>query len=197
MNEITYTQIMPNDIDDVIRIERATFSENEALSVESMIERINLIPDSFIAARNSEGTVVGYVSGPVTEGRYLDDESFERTEANPKTGGFQKIISLTVDPDYQGLGIATNLLLLLEKEAKSKKRLGISLTCHDYLVPYYENMALLTKDFPSQNSVEKLGTIWSWNFKKQKLLTNLSVTFFIDKFSILLTDLSVKSIYYF
>ena len=48
MNEITYTQIMPNDIDDVIRIERATFSENEALSVESMIERINLIPDSFI-----------------------------------------------------------------------------------------------------------------------------------------------------
>ena len=126
MNEITYTQIMPNDIDDVIRIERATFSENEALSVESMI------------ARNSEGTVVGYVSGPVTEGRYLDDESFERTEANPKTGGFQKIISLTVDPDYQGLGIATNLLLLLEKEAKSKKRLGISLTCHDYLVPYYE-----------------------------------------------------------
>lgn len=138
MNEITYTQIMPNDIDDVIRIERATFSENEALSVESMIERINLIPDSFIATRNSEGTVVGYVSGPVTEGRYLDDESFERTEANPKTGGFQKIISLTVDPDYQGLGIATNLLLLLEKEAKSKKRLGISLTCHDYLVPYYE-----------------------------------------------------------
>ena len=138
MNEITYTQIMPNDIDDVIRIERATFSENEALSVESMIERINLIPDSFIAARNSEGTVVGYVSGPVTEGRYLDDESFERTKANPKTGGFQKIISLTVDPDYQGLRIATNLLLLLEKEAKSKKRLGISLTCHDYLVPYYE-----------------------------------------------------------
>lgn len=50
----------------------------------------------------------------------------------------KKIISLTVDPDYQGLGIATNLLLLLEKEAKSKKRLGISLTCHDYLVPYYE-----------------------------------------------------------
>ncbi|ADZ64664.1 hypothetical protein DRA4_1409 [Lactococcus lactis subsp. lactis bv. diacetylactis] len=33
--------------------------------------------------------------------------------------------------------------------------------------------------------------------KKQKLLTNLSVTFFIDKFSILLTDLSIKSIYYF
>lgn len=63
--------------------------KNEALSVESMIERINLIPDSFIAARNSEGTVVGYVSGPVTEGRYLDDESFERTEANPKTGGFK------------------------------------------------------------------------------------------------------------
>src|SRR5574341_1261340 len=86
MNEITYTQIMPNDIDDVIRIERATFSENEALSVESMIERINLIPDSFIAARNSEGTVVGYVSGPVTEGRYLDDESFERTDANPEQG---------------------------------------------------------------------------------------------------------------
>ena len=26
MNEITYNQIMPNDIDDVIRIERLTFS---------------------------------------------------------------------------------------------------------------------------------------------------------------------------
>ncbi|RZI49222.1 GNAT family N-acetyltransferase [Lactococcus kimchii] len=138
MTEITYNQITLNDIDDVMEIERLTFSENEALTLESMIERINQIPDTFIVARNSEGRLVGYIVGPVTENRYLSDDCFEHTDPNPFSSGFQKVISLTVNPDYQKLGIATKLLLLLEKEARSKGRLGISLTCHDYLIPYYE-----------------------------------------------------------
>ncbi|QDK69994.1 GNAT family N-acetyltransferase [Lactococcus protaetiae] len=138
MTEITYNRVVPSDIDVVMHIEKLDFSENEALSVASMVERIELISDSFIAARNTDGRVVGYITGPVTESRYLSDECFEHSEPNPNSGGFQKVISLAIDPEYQGLGIATKLLILLEEEARTKHRAGISLTCHDYLIDYYE-----------------------------------------------------------
>ena len=145
MTKITYDRVTAADIDAVMHIESVNFSENEALTRASMEERINRIPDSFIVARNEEGQVVGYVAGPVTEGRYLSDECFEHSDPNPLQGGFQKVISLSVDPEYQGLGIATELLLLLEKEARSKTRQGISLTCHDYLIPYYEKHGFINE----------------------------------------------------
>ena len=138
MTKITYEPAQIADLDDIMRIEEKSFAQNETLTRASMLERIRLIPDSFIVARNDESRIIGFISGPVTESRYLSDECFEHSDVNPVTGGFQKVISLAIDTDYQGMGIATELLLLLEQEARAKKRQGISLTCHDYLIPYYE-----------------------------------------------------------
>lgn len=157
MTKIIYNQVKPSDIDAIMHIETTDFAENEVLSKASMMERIELISDTFIVARTTDETVIGYITGPVTEGRYLSDICFEHSESNPKSGGFQKVISLAINPEYQGLGIATALLQQLENEARIKTREGLSLTCHDYLIPYYEKHGFTNEGL----SESKLGgEIW-------------------------------------
>ncbi|MCI5560882.1 MAG: GNAT family N-acetyltransferase [Phocaeicola sp.] len=103
-----------------------------------MAERIVLIADSFILAKNKAGSIMRYVVGPVTEERYITDELFSRSTPNPQEGGSQTILSLATNPDFQGLGVASALLKELERVCRTKKRIGISLTCLERLIPFYE-----------------------------------------------------------
>lgn len=128
----------PEDIKELIHIENLGFTPEEAASEEAMIERIAVIPDSFIIARDEQSKVIGYVVGPVLNQRYITDDLFEKSVPNPSTGGFQSILSLVVHPDYRRKGIAAQLLGELERICVKSKREAITLTCLDYLVPFYE-----------------------------------------------------------
>lgn len=126
------------DLERIMDIEKSGFSSEEAASSESMKERIEVINDSFILAVTESDNPVGYVVGPVIPERYLHDDLFEKTVENPAIGGYQTILSLVVDPQFQKFGIATKLLTELEDISRNKKRDGITLTCLKSLVPFYE-----------------------------------------------------------
>ena len=126
------------DLERIMDIEKSGFSSEEAASSESMKERIEVINDSFILAVTESDNPVGYVVGPVIPERYLYDDLFEKTVKNPTVGGYQTILSLVVDPQFQKFGIATKLLTELEDISRNKKRDGITLTCLKSLVPFYE-----------------------------------------------------------
>ena len=135
---INFSAPRPEDINELIFIENSGFTPEEAATEEAMLERIAVIPDSFIVARDDQRKIIGYVVGPVLNQRYITDDLFENTMPNPSTGGFQSILSLAVHPDYRGKGIAPQLLGELERNCVKSKRKGITLTCLDYLVPFYE-----------------------------------------------------------
>lgn len=126
------------DIDKIIAIETSGFSPDEAATREAMKERIELISDSFIVAVDETNQPIGYVVGPVIPERYLYDELFETTVLNPKTGGYQSVLSLVVEPSCRGAGIAGKLLKELVKVSKERSREGITLTCLEKLIPFYE-----------------------------------------------------------
>ncbi|MGH2077528.1 N-acetyltransferase family protein [Aerococcus urinaeequi] len=99
------------------------------MSREAMAERIAVIPDTFILETDQEGTILGYVVGSVIKDRYLHDDLFEKTVANPAVGGYVGVLSLVVDPVFHGQGIASKFLDELADRAKKSGRVGISLTC--------------------------------------------------------------------
>jgi len=138
MTKISYDTVKISDIEAIMKIEQTDFSAEEALSCEAVLEEIQLIPDSFLVARNEAGQVVGYISGPTSSERYLKDEMFEHNEASKPEDTYQIVTSLAIHPDYQGLGIATELLEQLAQKSAEAGRKAVSLTCHDYLIPYYE-----------------------------------------------------------
>ncbi|WP_338129856.1 GNAT family N-acetyltransferase [Heyndrickxia oleronia] len=142
---IHYTRPDINDLKELMHIENLGFRPDEAATEKSMRERIKNIPDTFIVARDEQDKIIGYVVGPVINHRYLTDELFENTHPNPPSGGFQSILSLVVHPDYRGQGIATRLLERLEEACKKSQRSGITLTCLDDLIPFYEAIGFVNE----------------------------------------------------
>ena len=136
-SQINIRQAQLADWEEIVRIEGLNFSEEEAASPEALKERIRLIADTFLIAELN-GQLSGYIVGPAVPARHLTDDLFSKVTANPKSGGFIAVQSLSVSPDFQGQGIGTLLLAALKETAVRQDRQGISLTCHDYLVSYYE-----------------------------------------------------------
>ena len=125
------------DLQDIIDIERKNFSAEEAASLKDMKERILTIPDTFLVAE-IDGKICGYVEGPAIFQRYLTDDLFHQVVSNPVDGGFIAITSLSVAPDFKGQGIGMALLATMKDLAIAQKRIGITLTCHENLISYYE-----------------------------------------------------------
>ncbi|MFC4651798.1 GNAT family N-acetyltransferase [Lactococcus nasutitermitis] len=136
--KFTYDFAKAEDIDDIMTIETSCFTPEEAASRASMIERIALISDTFLVARNEDGRVVGMVVGPTSPERYLTDDLFEHSRANLPTDKVQTVVSLAVLADYRKHGLAGELLKRLAEVDRSAGREIISLTCLESLVPYYE-----------------------------------------------------------
>ncbi|GAB2023672.1 GNAT family N-acetyltransferase [Pseudolactococcus yaeyamensis] len=149
-------QVMPTDLEVAYKIEAANFSEAEAANYETVKVRIAKIPDTFLVAE-IDSQVVGYIEGPVICARHLTDALFQTVVENPATGGYIAVTSLSVAGDFQGQAVGTTLIAALKNLACEQKREGITLTCHDYLIPYYEKNGF-TNDGQSQSAHG--GAIW-------------------------------------
>lgn len=125
------------DWERVSAIEAANFSPEEAAPPLVLKKRIEKTPDTFLVAEIDQ-ELVAYIEGPVIGGDYLTDDRFLHTIENPPTGGFLAVTSLSVAEGFQGQGLGTALLAAFKDLAIAQGREGISLTCHDYLISYYE-----------------------------------------------------------
>jgi ribosomal protein S18 acetylase RimI-like enzyme len=127
------------DLPDLVIIEQICFPIEEAATEEAFKQRIQKIPDSFFVAEEN-GVIVGLVNGPVIETEFITDDLFEEIKQNPPSGGHQTVLGVAVTPHFQTRGVATALLTHLEKDAIEKKREGITLTCKEDLIRFYENL---------------------------------------------------------
>lgn len=131
-------EVRETDLESIINIESAVFPPEEAATLEAMKERIKIIPDSFLVAETDNKEVIAYVVGPVINERYLYDDLFDSISKNPKSGGYQSVLSLSVHPKFQGLGMAKQLLIKLTEVSKERNRKAITLTCLENLIQFYE-----------------------------------------------------------
>lgn len=135
---ITFSHPDASDLTEIMRIEQSGFTPDEAATRDSMAERIKLINDTFIIAKNEQGQIMGYVVGPAYHNRYLADDLFDQTVPNDPKDSYIAVLSLVVLPDFQGQHVASQLLSELDAVAKQQQRTGISLTCLENLIPFYE-----------------------------------------------------------
>lgn len=137
-----------DDLPQLIAIENAGFTPEEAATKEAFIERIHLISDTFIVAEK-EGEIVGFINGPVMKQLYITDDLFEKIVKNPVTGGVQSILGLAVSPHARKQGIAQQLLEELEKISKQAQRKALSLTCKEHLIEFYEQFGYVNHGLSS------------------------------------------------
>jgi ribosomal protein S18 acetylase RimI-like enzyme len=131
--------VQPKDLDQILIIEQESFIEAEAATKEVFINRLNLIPDTFLVAE-IEGDIAGFINGPVIQQPYITDDLFKRITKNPDKGGVQSILGVVTSQNERNRGIAGMLIEKLTELAKEKGREAVTLTCREELVPFYDKL---------------------------------------------------------
>ena len=126
-----------DDWTDICQIEEACFRKEEAATPEDLKKRLLHLSSTFLVAIIDD-RVAGFIVGQVSDQRYLSDDFFHTTHQNAEKGGFVILTSLAISPHFRGQGIGTALLAAMKDLSVAQGRSGISLTCHDYLISYYE-----------------------------------------------------------
>ena len=145
------------DLDAIERIELENFSEEEAIAREILKDHIEKIQATFLVAE-CQGQILGYLEGPVRPERYLIDSSFSKVEdLSHLEQGFISITSLSIAKEAQGLGVGTLLLEAMKEIVIKEGRQGINLTCHDYLIPYYERQGFTNEGLSES---QYAGEVW-------------------------------------
>lgn len=127
------------DLDSICKLEQENFSESEAISRSVFEAHLKEIKMSFLVAEKDK-KILGYIEGPIVPDRHLRDQSFteEIKDYSDRAGGYISITCLSISKEAQGLGIGGKMLTAFKELAFETNREGINLTCHDYLIPYYE-----------------------------------------------------------
>ena len=128
-----------SDLDQILEIELENFSLEEAIPRAVFEAHLREIQTSFLVAEK-EGHILGYIEGPVVPHRHLQDQSFTEDikDHSHRPGGYISVTCLSIAKEAQALGVGKRLLGALKEVALEHEREGINLTCHDYLIPYYE-----------------------------------------------------------
>ena len=134
------TSVQLNDLPEILRIENLGFNPAEAGTRDQYQARIQHLKETFLVARTEDNTVTGFIVGPIIKAPYIEDWMYEadaRSELTP--GGTLMILTLAVDPVFQGQGIGSRLLGAIAQQAKQFKCQRIALTCLADRIPFYEH----------------------------------------------------------
>ena len=146
-----------SDLDRVTEIEYICFPAEQAATRAAFEQRIKTFPSHFILLEH-EGTPIGFVNGAVLNARYIEDEMYERTDSHNERGAYQSVYGLDVLPEYRGRGLAHKLMAQLIDQAKKEGRRGVTLTCLDEKIGFYETMGFKNEGVSASSHG---GVVWN------------------------------------
>ena len=146
-----------SDLDRVTEIEYICFPAEQAATRAAFEQRIKTFPSHFILLEH-EGTPIGFVNGAVLDARYIEDEMYERTDSHNERGAYQSVYGLDVLPEYRGRGLAHKLMARLIDQAKKEGRRGVTLTCLEEKIGFYETMGFKNEGVSDSSHG---GVVWN------------------------------------
>jgi ribosomal protein S18 acetylase RimI-like enzyme len=139
MNTPSFRQAIPSDTDRCFQIETQAYEGDEAATREKIAIRIAQYPQGFLVME-LEGKVIGFINGGCAHEVVMSDESFKELIGHDPAAPNVVIMSVVIDPAYQGKGYAT---LLMNTFVEHMARLGkqtIHLMCKERHVALYERL---------------------------------------------------------
>ena len=151
---ITIRQATLSDLEEMLAIEAANPSLEEALSRQSLEESIRKSAGTFLVA-GDENQLVGYVLG-------------EAQSIHPK---WIEIKLLTIHPDHWGQGLGTLLLAALKQVTVELDYQGILLQSPDELLSYFEMNGFVEEEVPENHHGSGSGwqLIWENPFYQEEV----------------------------
>ncbi|MGB1387345.1 MAG: GNAT family N-acetyltransferase [Paracoccaceae bacterium] len=127
----------PTDADRCFEMETAAYEGDEAATLEKIRMRIELYPQGFLLLETEAG-VVGFINSGCADVVKMEDDAFKEFVGHDVDAPNVVILSVVVDPAFQGQGLSRVLMEEFVARMKAMNKATIYLMCRDYNVPLYE-----------------------------------------------------------
>ena len=136
---IAFRTAQPEDLEELWEIECECFPENERAERENFARRLDCCPERFLLLTEREsGKICGFISGVYAAQPVLEDGMFAAGYQPEERGENLILLGLNVRKAYRRRGFASMLMRRCIAQAGEAGLRRCVLTCHDYLIPYYE-----------------------------------------------------------
>lgn len=138
MSAPTFRQAIPSDADRCFKIETTAYEGDEAATFEKIVTRIAQYPEGFLIME-LDGKIAGFINGGCAHEVVMSDEAFKELVGHDPVAPNVVIMSVVLDPEFQGQGHATRLMQQFVERMKGMGKKTIHLMCKERHVDLYKH----------------------------------------------------------
>ena len=150
MSDVNIRTVNLQDLDRCFEIESVSYSGDEAATKDKILKRINTYPEGFIVLENDR-EIIGFINSGATQKVQLSDEEFKELIGHDPEGRHIVILSVVIHPDYQGKGMASNLMNSFIDIMKALGKSDIFLICQTELIDMYARYGFVNLGISNSN----------------------------------------------
>lgn len=132
------------DLEQLTRIEAASYPQAEGASKESIRNRMEAFPECFWILEE-EAKILAFINGMSTNEENLTDDMYDDAKKHNPVGKWQMIFSVVTDPVYCKRGYASKVMAELIGDCKNRHKSGVVLTCKEQLLPFYSKFGFVNE----------------------------------------------------
>lgn len=118
-------------------IETLAYDGDEAATYEKISKRITKYPQGFLILE-IDGEIVGFINSGCAHDVEMSDDDFKELIGHDPAAPNVVIMSVVVDPAYQGRGLSAALMSEFVRRMTDAKKETIHLMCKEHHVSLYE-----------------------------------------------------------
>lgn len=139
MPTLTLRNALPADAARCFEIETTAYEGDEAATLGKIATRIAQYPQGFLILE-ADGEIAGFINSGCAFDVVMSDEAFKELVGHSAEAPNVVIMSVVVDPTYQGKGYSTTLMTEFVQRMRGMGKQTIHLMCKQQHVPLYERM---------------------------------------------------------
>lgn len=153
-------EVVLADLSGCCVVETECFSPEEAASPGAVEQRIRNYSEGFLVAEaqsNGVSVIAGMINSGCTHKTDITDEAFKQLVGHDPAGANLVVFSLSVRPEWQGRGLARELMERFADRGKELGKQRILLLCKDYHIDFYQRLGFVHGGISAS---EHGGAVW-------------------------------------
>ena len=139
MQNLVFRSATPADVDRCYAIEIEAYEGDEAATREKIATRIAQYPQGFLCLE-IDGKVIGFINAGCAWDVVMSDEAFKELIGHDPAAPNAVIMSVVLDPAYQGKGYATLMMREFIAVMQQMNKQTIHLMCKTHHVELYKKL---------------------------------------------------------
>lgn len=139
MSKQEFRNASPLDARRCFNLETLAYNGDEAATLDKISKRIAVYPEGFLILE-VDSKIIGFINSGCAYNVEMSDDDFKGLVGHDPSAPNVVILSVVVDPEYQGKGMAKALMSEFVRRMAEADKATIHLMCKEHYVPLYEKL---------------------------------------------------------